>query len=139
MLNRVARSQFALNARKIVCVVRERRRLNLEKIFLDGLIRARVISKRHRDFRGGLFGREMPRDFFLRRNENRQVAFNDGLACKCVAGFDVARGQSQRRASPHLAVFDDNGAASAASLSAARNVDVNPSIARGVENQRAVT
>ena len=80
----------------------------------------------------------MPRDFFLGRNENLQVAFDDGLTRERVTIFEIARGQTQGRASPHVAAFDDDGAASAATLSAAGNVDINSRVARGVENQRAV-
>jgi hypothetical protein len=52
--------------------------------------------------------------------------------------LQILRAQAHRRAPPRVAVFDDDGTATAATLAAARDVDVNTGKLRRVRNQCAV-
>jgi hypothetical protein len=74
----------------------------------------------------------------LRRNEDDQIALNDRLARERVTRLQIARRESQRRTPPDVARFDHHRAASTAPLPAARDIDVNPRLARGVNHQCAV-
>jgi len=99
---------------------------------------APIVFERDADLGRGLFGREVPRDFFLRRHKDFQIAFDDGLACERVTGFQIVRAQAHRRAAPRIAALDDDGASSTTTLPAARYVDVNAGALRGFGNEDAV-
>jgi hypothetical protein len=80
----------------------------------------------------------MPRDFFLRRHENFEVAFDDGLTRERETGGEIIHAQAHRRAASRVAAFDDDRAPTATPLTATRHVDLNARFARGIGNQRAV-
>jgi hypothetical protein len=98
----------------------------------------RVVFERNADLGSSLFGGQMARDFFLRWNENLQVAFHHCLTRERVAGLQICCTQAQGRTAPHTTSFDDDRTASATPLSPARNVEVNAGGSRGVHNQRAM-
>jgi hypothetical protein len=129
---------LAFEASQVVGVIAERRCFHFNKIFGDGLMFAPIVLERHADFGGGFFSREVARDFFLRRNENFQIAFDDGLACERIPSLQIIRAQTHGRASARVAAFNNDGATSTSTLPTARHVNIDARLCGGIGNQIAV-
>ena len=105
---------------------------------MDAAIDVPIVGERHRDFGSGLFRGQVPRDLFLRRDEDDEITLDDGLAGERITRVQILRRQSQRRAPACVALLDHHRAASAATLPPTRDININPCLVRGVDNQSAV-